>query len=226
MLTEDLLQKILGIAPPWRIVRLRDDLGKDQIDIWVALQTGKGLFGAVKTAAISESRASVWRHVNLGKWRCLIHAEIDTAHPDLPWQGDPGQPFTRIMTQRVVTMMRDGLKLQSICSLFDIPVADLWKFRHGLDSGVIGIGRISARTAATSSVPDAEAPVWNALMQGDMDIDIRLLSLKFLLTKMREQMRLISDPEVQSLKCYELHAFFVRYEKNLKHEISQLTRFL
>ena len=57
-----------------------------------------------------------------------------------------------------------------------------------------------------------------------MAIDVRLLSLRLLLTKMREQMRLITDPEVRLLKCYELQRFFVRYEKTLGHELAQIEK--
>lgn len=227
MVTEELLQKILGISPPWRIVRLRDDMGRDQIDLWVAPQTGKGLFGGVKTADIAESREQVWRHINLGRTRCLVHAELAADNARLYWQGEPGQPFTHAMTNRVVTLMREGVKLQSICDLLDIPVSDLWRFKHSLDNGVVGLGlEAKAPVQPESGVPDAEANIWRLLLDGGVDIDIRLLSLKLLLTKMREQMRLISDPEVRVLKCYELQRFFARYEKNLKHEISQLSRHL
>lgn len=47
MKAEDLLHKVLEIELPWQIVRIRDDLGRRQIDVWVAEQTRKGnwLFG-------------------------------------------------------------------------------------------------------------------------------------------------------------------------------------
>lgn len=232
MVTDELLQKILGIAPPWKIIRLRDDMGRDQLDVWLAPQTGKSIFGTAKIAAISEAREQLWRHLNLGHTRCMIHAEIASNNASLPWQGDPGQPFTHAMSQQVVAMMRDGVKLQTICNLLDVAVSDLWKFKHGLDSGVVGIAATPPATQAQtqapteSAVPDAQAPVWMGLLTGAINIDIRLLSLKFLLTKMRDQMRVIADPEVRALKCYELQSFFVHYEKNLRHELSQLARHL
>lgn len=224
MLNDELLNRVLGIDPPWKIVRMREDIGKDQVDLWVAPQTGKSMFFGVKTAAISEAREQVWRHLNLGRLRCMIHAELAPGNAHLSWQGDPGQPFTHAMAQLVVAMMRDGIKLQSICGFLDVPVADLWKFKHSLDSGIIGIG--AAAPQSTSGVPDADAPVWMDILAGRIEIDIRLLSLKFLLTKMRKQMQMISDPEVHSLKCYELHGFFARQEKNLQYELSQLARHL
>jgi hypothetical protein len=229
MKTEDLLHKLLDIAPPWQIVRVRDDLGKHQIDLWVGHQEGKsGWFFGAKTASVSEERAQVWRHINLGDSRCVIHAEASPDASSLPWQGEKGQLFTHAMSRLIVAMMRDGIKLQSICAILDISVGDLWKFKHGLDSGKTALSTAAtaavADSAAGSLVPDPDSPVWNALLDGSFSIDIRLLSLKFLLTKMREQMRVISDPEVRVLKCYELQSFFVRHEKTLGHELSQMDK--
>ena len=230
MKVEDLLQKLLEIEPPWQVVRVREDLGKRQVDVWVALQTGKsGWFGA-KTASVREDREQTWRHINLGNTRCVIHAEASTDVSPPSWRGEMGQPFTHALARLIVTMMRDGIKLQSICAIVDITVGDLWKFKHGLDSGKTGLSTaLSAALAedrgAVSNVPDSEASVWLGLLDGSIDIDIRLLSLKFLLTRMREQMRVITDPEVRSLKCHELQRFFMRYEKTLGHELAQLDKF-
>jgi hypothetical protein len=230
MKAEDLLYKCLEVSPPWQIVRIRDDLGKSQIDVWIGQQTGKGnwLFGA-KTASVSEAREQAWRHLNLGDTRCVVHAEAGADTAALPWQGEKDQPFTHAMSGRIVAMMRAGITLQSVCAILDITVGDLWKFKYGLDSGKTGLSASlsmpSAENAATGSrVPDADSAVWSGLLDGSTHLDIRLLSLKFLLTKMREQMRVITDHEVRALKCYELQRFFVRYEKTLGHELSQLDK--
>lgn len=230
MKAEDLLQKLLEIEPPWQVVRVREDLGKRQVDVWVAPQTGKNswFFGA-KTAIVPEDREQTWRHINLGDTRCVVHAEARTDLAPQPWRGETGQPFTHALSRLVVTMMHDGIKLQSICAILDITVGDLWKFKHGLDSGKTGLSMTLAPvpaddSAPESKVPDSEASVWSGLLDGSIDIDIRLLSLKFLLTKMREQMRVITDPEVRALKCHELQRFFVRYEKTLGHELAQLDK--
>ncbi len=63
-----------------------------------------------------------------------------------------------------------------------------------------------------------------ALLDGSTNIDIRVLSLKLLLTKLREQMRVITDAEVRVLKAYELQRYFLRYEQMLGHELGQLGR--
>ena len=230
MKAEDLLHKLLEIESPWQVDRLREDVGKHQIDVWVAQQTGKSnwLFGA-KTAAVPEDREHTWRHVNLGNVRCVIHAEANAETSQSPWRGELGQPFTNAMSKLIVGMMRDGIKLQSICAVLDITVGDLWKFKHGLDSGKTSLMTTLAETTASdaaigSRVPEPDAPIRPGLLDGSINLDIRLLSLKLLLTRMRDQMRVITDPEVRALKCYELQRFFVRYEKTLGHELAQIEK--
>jgi len=230
MKAEDLLHKLLDIKAPWQIVNIREDLGKQQVDVWVAHQTGKSrwLFG-VKTTSVHEDKEHAWRHINLGDTRCVIHAEASHESSALPWRGEVGQPFTHAMSRVIVAMMRDGIRLQSICAILDITVGDLWKFKHGMDSGKTGLTTVpttaSAEEAGTESrIPEPDSPVWPSLLDGSVNIDIRLLSLKLLLTRMRDQMRVIIDPEVRALKCYELQRFFARYEKTLGHELSQIEK--
>lgn len=226
MKAEDLLHKMLEIHPPWQIVRIREDLGKRQIDVWIGRQTGKSnWFFGQRASAAPEEREQVWRHVNLGDTRCLIHAApVDEATPPA-WSGEAGMPFSRGLALQVAAMMREGIKLQSICGLLDLTVSDLWKFKHTLDSGKAGLSgapQPAEMAAGSSAVPEPDHPVWERLLDGSLNIDIRLLSLKLLLAKLREQMRLITDSEVRVLKTYELQRYFVRYESALGHELAQL----
>jgi hypothetical protein len=132
------------------------------------------------------------------------------------------------MSRLVVGMMRDGVKLHTICSTLDISVGDLWKFKHSLDIGETGLNCVaespsqSLEAIPMSRVPEPDSLVWVALLDGSVNLDIRLLSLRLLLTKMREQMRMITDPEVRLLKCHELQRFFLRFEKTLDHELTQI----
>lgn len=227
MKAEDLLHKMLEIHYPWQIVRIREDLGKSQVDVWIGRQTGKGnwFFGNRATAA-PEEREQVWRHVNLGDMRCIIHAApVDEPSPPA-WSGKPGMPFSHALARLIASMMRDGVKLQSICGLLDLTVSDVWKFKHTLDSGRVGLSgplpAVAEEAAGTSAVPEPDHPVWERLLDGSLNIDIRLLSLKLMLAKLREQMCVITDVEVRVLKAYELQRYFVRYEKALGHELAQL----
>ena len=122
----------------------------------------------------------------------------------------------------------DGVSSRVMCSLVDIPVAELWKFKHNLDNGKAGLSSPQAvRTApstepSNSAVPDPVDPVWEKLLDGSINLDIHALSLKLLLTKFREQFLLITDADVRMLKTHELQRYFVRHEKLLGHELTQL----
>ena len=220
MKSEDLLRQALGIEAPWQIVRVRDDLGRRQVDVWVAPSANRGGWFFASRQPVDDDREQVWRHINLGTSRCLVHAVPPADGAEAPaWCGDDELPFSRAMTRQIADMLRDGVKLQSVCALLDIAIADLWKFKHSLDNGRIGL---SGGDTPASRVPEADDPVWERLLAGSAQLDIRVLSLKLLLAKLREQMRVISDPAVRQLKAYELQRYFVRYEAALGHELAQL----
>ena len=73
-----------------------------------------------------------------------------------------------------------------------------------------------------SGVPDVADPVWMQLVNGEMKLDIRVLSLKLMLTRVRSQLEVISDDEVRLLKLRDLHRYFVKNERVLGHELAQL----
>ncbi|MBI2306232.1 MAG: hypothetical protein HYU78_02920 [Rhodocyclales bacterium] len=228
MTAEELLQRLLAVEAPWQVVKVRDDLGRSQIDVWVGRGESRGgwLFGKRQTAA--PERETAWRHLNLGHARCVVHAPPAAAGDDaLPWSGDDGQPFTHALARQIAGLFREGIKFQSVCAMLDVAVADLWKFKHSLDHGRAGLSGTPALPAAegASSVPAAEHPVWAMLLDGALDIDIRVLGLKLFLSKLREQMRLITDDEVRLLKAHEMQRYFVRYERQLGHELAQLRRY-
>lgn len=229
MKASDLLHKLLELEPTWQVTNARDDLGKQQIDIWVGEAASRNWFFGQK-AAPGKQPERVWRHINFGTWRCFVHAALPAGNTrtDLPWCGDGEMPFTRAMSRQIATLLWEGMKFQTICATLDIPVAELWKFKHSLDSGKVGLSAPSAAAppvaanAAPSAVPDPDDPVWEKLLDGSLNIEIRVLSLKLLLTKLREQMRVITDSEVRLLKTHEIQRYFVRYEPTLTHELAQL----
>lgn len=230
MKPEDMLRQALEIDAPWHIARMRNDLGKQQIDLWVARETPRsGWFFSAKNNP-SHGIERVWRHINIGKARCMVHAAPPSTpdQPPLPWFGEADQPFTHALARQIAGMFMEGISFQSICSLLDIPVAELWKFKHNLDNGKAGLSSPQpVRTAAeqaSSTVPEATNPIWEQLLDGSINLDIRALSLKLLLTKLREQFSLITDADVRMLKTHEMQRYFVRHEKLLGHELAQLVQ--
>jgi hypothetical protein len=73
-----------------------------------------------------------------------------------------------------------------------------------------------------SAVPDVADPFWLRLVSGDLKLDIKVLSLKLMLTRVRSQLEVITDDEVRLLQLRDLHRYFVKNERVLSHELSQL----
>jgi hypothetical protein len=226
MKLEDLLHHSLEIHAPWHIARVRNDLGKNQIDIWVSRETLRsGWFFGTRSSA-QQGTEHVWRHINIGNSRCIVHAvSPGTAESaELQWLGETDQPFTRSFARRIADMFMQGVNFASVCAILDIPVADLWKFKHRLDSGKSGLSSSAMPGAISATVPAASDPVWEQLLDGSLQLDIRVLSLKLLMTKLREQFSIITDGEVRILKAHELQRYFTRHEKLLSHELGQFAR--
>lgn len=168
-----------------------------------------------------------------------------------PWMGDPGMPFTGALAQQVFFFFNEGLSLQSVCTLMKLSLNDVWRYRFALDNGLAQVQAAPAASGATQrppspagngdarhsaaqqasttagpaangSVPDVTDPVWLQLANGSLPLDIKVLSLKLMLTRVRSQLELISDDEVRLLKLRDLHRYFVKNERVLSHELSQL----
>lgn len=234
MKLEDLLHHTLEIHAPWHIARVRNDLGKNQIDIWVSREALRsGWFFGTRTSA-QQGAEHVWRHINIGNSRCIVHAvSPGTAEgAELQWLGEDDQPFTRAFARQIAGMFMQGVSFASVCAILDVAVADLWKFKHRLDSGKSGLSSNPASAGSTggmphpasANVPAASDPIWEKLLDGSLQLDIRALSLKLLITKLREQFSIITDGEVRILKAHELQRYFTRHEKLLGHELAQFTR--
>lgn len=144
-------------------------------------------------------------------------------------------PFTHALSRQIAALLMHGVNLQAICSVLDISLTDLWKLKYNLDSGKTRLTGVAASApapeqsvrpvnASNDGVPDTTDPIWERLLDGSINIDIRFLSLKLLLTKLREQMRVIEDNDVRMLKVYEIQRYFERNEPRLKHELLQLAR--
>lgn len=218
----ELLQQMLAVEKPWQVVKVRDDLGVRQVDVWIGEQSGRGGWFFGSRPAVASGPEQVWRHLNLGAWRCFVHVPMSLSAEALAgqsWCGEAEMPLTRALARQVFGLLGEGMKFPAICSLLDLRADDLWKFKHGLDNGKVGV---APEVQAISTVPAADDPIWERLLDGSLEIDIRVLGLKLLLTKLREQMRVITDTEVRVLKAYEMQRYFARYERMLGHELAQL----
>lgn len=232
-----LLRQLLLIERPWEVREYQFDPRKRRCDVWVAPEVERGWFGRERKPAASTLTGS-WRHLSIGPIRCHLHVALPPGqeHPGLEWLGEPGMPFTRALSQRVFAMFNEGVSLQSVCTLMDLSLQDVWRYRYAIDSGRpsgVAEAPVAAPPVAAPrtpwadepghpNVPDLTDPVWMRLLNAEMGLDIRVLSLKLMLTRVRSQLELINDEEVRLLKLRELHRYFVKNERVLTHELAQL----
>lgn len=232
-----LLRQLLLIERPWEVREYRLDVRKRRCDVWIAQEAERGWFGRARPAPPGDT--AVWQHLAIGPIRFHLHVSLPLGFDGkgLGWMGEPGMPFTRALAGRVFALFGEGLPLPAICTLLDLSLQDVWRYRYALDTGrssptepeaavvrpvAAGPAPADAAAAADSAVPDVTDPVWQRLLEGDLSLDIKVLSLKLMLTRLRSQLDLIQDEEVRMLKLKELHRYFVKNERVLNHELDQL----
>ncbi|HMV54285.1 MAG TPA: hypothetical protein PLX20_15500 [Rhodocyclaceae bacterium] len=239
-----LLGKLLQLREPWAVREHRLDQARQRLDIWIGVEVQRGWFGRPKARA-EEGAEQVWRHLDSAGWKTFVHV-IPPKGADLsshPWAGSADLPFTRAMAKRIFDLLNEGLDLNGICTLYGIKLDELWRFKYALDSGKTGMqaekqaasgkpvveaspvtatASAAASPAGEAEVPDVSDPVWLQLASGTIEPDIRVLSLKLLLTRIRSQMEIIQDDEVRMLKLRELHRYFVKNARMLSHELAQI----
>jgi hypothetical protein len=232
--------KLLRIEEPWSVLSFKVDPSGRRHDVWVGIEVPRSWFGLARKLPQPAPTQS-WRHVNFGDWEVRVHV-VAPEGTDLSrhgWAGDPTLPFTRALSQQILGLLREGCSLQSICTLLGVPLTDLWRFRYAIDSGRWSTGEApsemppaeAAAPAAASATPVAGAdgelpaatdPVWRALLDGSLQIDIRVLGLKLMLTRLRSQLDLIGDEDIRMLKLQEFHRYFAKNRHLLAHELAQI----
>lgn len=233
-----LLRQLLLIERPWEVREYRLDVRKRRCDVWVAQEPERGWFGRARAAPASESL--VWQHLAIGPVRFHLHVAVPLGLETrgFSWMGEPGLPFTQALASRIMALFGEGMSVQSVCTVLDLRLQDVWRYRYALDTGqangaaseVLAPAEMRPATPAipglvpddNSLVPDVTDPVWLRLIEGDVRLDIKVLSLKLMLTRLRSQLELIHDQDVRLLKLRELHRYFVKNERVLTHELQQL----
>jgi hypothetical protein len=238
---------LLGIEAPWVVTKFQFNHSLKRVDIWIGVQhveIKSGWFGSKKSQAapvtISVARYEKWRHLNLAGWQTYIHSPWPTpvALLQKSWVGEAGQQFSHALSRLVFTMMGEGATLATICAALQVSLTDLWKYKLALDKGTVGssaqviktkvaavqtlANTHAAAAARESMVPSLDDPVWQALATGSREIEIKTLSLRLLLTRVKSQFQMAADDEVRALRIRELHRFFEKNQRALSHELGQL----
>lgn len=237
----DYLAAAAGIPHPWRATHYRIDAVAAMVHLWITTQPRPDAakpkrswfdFGKTPPAAPAPVLGAdlQWRHLNCMQFTCQVHTRdvLEPHYFDLPWLGQPGLPFSNRLSRQVFTCLAEGMDIAAICGMLNIAFADLWKFKHALDQGDVKFEHLPTKKTdpptTTGNLPDVHDPVWEQLITGQLDLDIRTLSLQLILSKLRQQVSLQQSDEVKQLKLRELHRYMERNQRSLTHELNQLNQ--
>ncbi len=243
------LVRAAGIPSPWRATQYSIDEVAKMAHVWITrhplpnVEKKRGWFSRSVNQGITEAPATgpemQWRHLNCMEYICQIHTvdELDERHHELPWLGQPGQPFSNRLSRQVFTCLMEGMEMSAICATLNIPFVDLWKFKYALDNGQVKFEYTPAKKTrplaaapatpqapltSAGNVPDVADPVWERLITDQLNIQIRTLSFQLILTKLRQQVNLQQSNDVKLMKLRELHRYVERNERVLGYELQQL----
>ena len=230
-----LLEQLLELHEPWEIRAVRTDIHGRRCEVEVGLAVPRAWFGFARKPSAPLVDRGEWRHLNLAGFRYVVRvvAPATVSLDRYDWAGEPGQPFTRGMSARLTRLLAEGVSLDGICRLFGVDPGEIWRLKRSLETRSVRLSPLDAAAAAPAAgagpaveaapgLPEADDPVWGRLAGGDISIDIGVLSLKLLLTRVRSQYEAMPDDESRRLKARELHRFFVKNLRMLGTELQQL----
>ncbi len=225
-----LWKQLLQVQEPWVVRACRADEYNRCMDVWVGVEAPRGWFGLSRARPVDSGPEVVWRHSGFGGWKVQIHVRppVGSELPRQQWAGEAGMPFTRALDRQILALLNEGVNMAGVCAILDVPMAELWRYRHAIDNGRHGMGEgassASPKPASGSRVPDLSSPVWERLVEGSLNIDVRVLSLQLLLSRTRSQVAVIADEDVRMMKVRDMHRYFVKNERMLTHELLQLVQ--
>jgi hypothetical protein len=225
--------QLLRLDEPWVVTRCETHGALKRHDLWIALEEPRSWFGfGRKPPRPTENRS--WRHVNFGDWQVHLHVTLPQGADlsRLTWAGEQDQPFTRALSQRILALLKAGCDFRAVGELLEVAQTDVWRFRYFLDHGrwsgaeppqiVLDGGPTPTGPVVDDEIPAASDPVWLAVLEGRKQLDVRVLGLKLLLTRLRAQLNLVPDKEVRQLKVHEFHRYFSKNRHLLAFELDQI----
>jgi hypothetical protein len=224
----ELCRWLLEVNEPWEVSRVRVDTHSREVHAY--LSTGKTWFGRY----LGEQPRSRWRHTNIGAYKTYIHASLPEQGDQAPqaFLGKSASDFTHGLARRVIQCLQDGLRYRQVCALLDIDVHLAWQIKHAIESGQLTTADTGLRARLQlddsagqtgNTIPASDDGIWLRLLALDCPFEIRLLSLKLLLARARQDFAKAHDPDLRILRINELRRFFIKHEKHLEHEIAQLS---
>ncbi|MDL0431202.1 hypothetical protein QPM17_08690 [Marinobacter sp. TBZ242] len=219
----EICRKLLQLEEPWSVDRVKVDVETRELHAY--LVAGKSWFGR-PTFVRPKMR---WRHANIGAFKTFVHATLpddQAQRQNSPFLGEVDRDFTHGLAQRVVECLKAGLGYRQVCNLLEIDVYLAWQIRHAISEGQWGgdenLVERSMEPSSSRQIPPTGDPVWLRLLESEESIDIRLLGLRLLLARCRQEFPTLSSNDARIMRVNTVRRFFIKHEKQLAHEISQL----
>lgn len=243
-----LWRQLLQVQEPWTVLECRADEFNRCMDVCIGVEAPRGWFGLGRGKPVESGPEVMWRHIGFGGWKVQIRVRppLGGELPRQQWAGEAGMPFTRALDRQILSLLNEGVSMAGVCNLLEVPMGELWRYRYAIDKGQHGVTEAVAEQAATvaprpvsavlayfedgvkpvpgSQVPSLTDPVWIRLVDGSLNLDVRVLSLQLLLSRIRSQVAVIADEEVRMMKLRDLHRYFIKNERMLSHELQQLSK--
>lgn len=228
----EMCRHLLGVKAPWDVSQVRMDVQSRQIHVYLTM--GRSWFGRY----LPDQTRSRWRHTNLGSCQTFIHATLPDNVSDQErkeaFLGESGNEFSHGLASRVVDCLQAGMSYRQVCELMGIDVHLAWQIRLAISEGTLpGVAAdVSRRLKAeapgvvrTTQIPPGNDPVWHNMLSSERPMEVRMLSLRLLLTRCRQEFGQLRGEDARRLKINEIRRFFIKHEKQLAAEIEQLARF-
>ena len=141
---EELFRLALGLAEPWRVVKIEFSDERHRLDLFLDFPGGSRFpcpICAGGERPVYDSAERVWRHLNFFQHQTFLHArqpriecpEHGVKTVEVPW-ARPGAGFTLLMEAFVLLLARNGMTPRQVGRVIDEHDTRIWRLlRHYVD---------------------------------------------------------------------------------------------
>ena len=251
MNANNFLEKLLGIASPSHISKLQLVSKNNTLHIWVRSNKGffdrTGSLSCPDCKEASGNKYAIhdltWHHLKVGQYNTEIHASVPiykkncglkNCNMTKHWLAPAKLKLSYALSHEIIELISNDVSYSAICKYFNIPLDEVWAVKHQFETGNLKIdtGKIASSKKKKTEIPTIEVTddilppssdmVWHKLLEGGSSFATDSLSLKFMLTRVKGRLAVMPDEESRRIKINELRQFFLKHERVLGKEISQI----
>ena len=136
---QQLFEKALGLAPPWKVIRSEFDPVAKRLDLFIDFERGARFpcpdCGAAD-CSVCDSEDKEWRHLNFLQYPAYLHARVPrircekdgVRQVELPW-ARAGSGFTHLFEALVMTLAAE-MPVRAIARLLGEHDTRIWRIVH------------------------------------------------------------------------------------------------